>query len=106
MICVQGFSTCGDGTGYGDPDWFSFTIALASFPIAFTLDWDPTADMDFVISDSTGTSVLELYTEQLGTQETGSATLDPGDYTLFVGCWEAAGTETAWAMNAVANIGP
>ena len=104
LICVQGFNTCGDGTGYNDADWFSFTIALGAFPIDFTLDWDPTADMDFVIQDSNGTAVVEVYTEAMSTQETATVTLETGDYSVFVGCWD--GTETAWALSAVASIAP
>ncbi len=90
-LCITGTTVCGNGA-YDDPDWFSLNIP---FDLGVTtdvvLEWDVTADMDMVIYDGDGT-VLSNYTEGLSTTETGSWTINMGDYLFFIGCWEGGAT--------------
>ncbi|MCO4772167.1 MAG: hypothetical protein KDA24_19190 [Deltaproteobacteria bacterium] len=94
--CLSGTTSCGAGA-YDDEDWFTATSPV-SLPVTTELIWDQSADMDFVLTDSAGNTVIN-YQEVVGTSESASATLPAGDYTGYIGCWEGSATEWALFIN-------
>ena len=100
-VCLEGTTTCGDGTEYGDLDWFVANVTI-QVPVQLNLTWDGTGDMDVSVYDPTGTPILELLTETTTPPETGSVSLtETGDYLAFVGCW--TGNASAWALEITAS---
>jgi len=89
MACFQGATTCGTGA-YDDEDWFQFEISFAMpFELEFTLDWDVTADLDFMLYDSYGLVVINGATSTTP-PEVGTVELDADTYQLMIGCMDGA----------------